>query len=189
MDTLEPFLSVLRRNIEAGGWVLSGLQKTTSYEYDGAWEGGTLRSAYGFFHLAGDGNGEGPSLEAFVDEAETSLDGTLSLVMKAPGPERVPGVADLMEVALSLVERTVPEGIPAPVSVTYSSSPGRTGPESVDATVRFRARVPGSAVQGGERTIRAVTCTILEAFEEVRRGWALESPMGAAPTDGASSGP
>ncbi len=184
MDTLEPFLSVLRRDIEAGGWVLSGLQKTTSYEYDGAWEGGTLRSAYGFFHLVGDENGEGPSLEAFVDESHASLDGALSLVMKAPGPERVPGVADLLAVALSLVERAVPEGIPAPVSVTYSSSPGRTGPEAVDATVRFKARVPGSAVQGGERTIRAVTCTILKAFEEVRKGWTLDDSLDGRPTDG-----
>ncbi|NNF28096.1 MAG: hypothetical protein HKN73_12795 [Gemmatimonadetes bacterium] len=176
MDTLEPLLSVLRPLLEEGGWVLSGLQKTTSYEYDGAWEGTTLRSAYAFFHLEGDDEGDGPSLEAYLDETEEGLEGALSLVMAAPGPDREPGVAGLMGTALDTAAHAIPDGIPAPVSITYSGRPGATGPSSIQARVRFKARMPSTAIAGGERTLQSVTRTLLEAFEEIRTRWAVLRP-------------
>ena len=172
MDTLEPLLSVLRPLLEEGGWVLSGLQKTTSYEYEGAWEGATLRSAYAFFHRQTDEGGDGPSLEAYLDETEEGLEGALSLVMDAPGPDREPRVADVLRRALETAAGAIPEGIPAPVSITYSGRPGSTGASSIGARVRFKARIPAAAMRGGERTLGAVTRTLLEAFDDILTGWA-----------------
>lgn len=174
MDTLEPFLSVLRPLLEGGGWVLSGLQKTTSYEYEGAWEGATLRSAYAFFHKEGDEDGDGPSLEAYLDETEDGLEGALSLVMAAPGPDLEPQVTRVLGRALDTAAQAVPEGIPAPVSITYSGRPGATEPSSIQARVRFKARIPATAIAGGERTLRSVVRSILDAFEVVRGGWTAE---------------
>ena len=40
--TLEPLIDAVRDGVEATGWALSGLQKTTSHEYAGRWEGRKL---------------------------------------------------------------------------------------------------------------------------------------------------
>ena len=171
MDTLEPLLSVLRPLIEESRWVLSGMQKTTSYEYEGAWEGETLRSAYAFFHRPGDEEGRGPSLEAYLDETEDGLEGALSLVMTAPGPDQEPAVTELMGRALATASASIPEGVPAPVSITYSGRPGATAASAIRARVRFKARIPGTAIRGGERTLGAVTHTILGAFDDIESRW------------------
>ena len=46
--TLEPLLDAVRLGVEDAGWTLSGLQKTTSHEFDGRWAGESTRSAYLF---------------------------------------------------------------------------------------------------------------------------------------------
>src|SRR4051812_43482453 len=51
--TLEPLIEAVRQGLEAAGWALSGLQKTTSHEYAGRWDGESSRSAYLFFHRPG----------------------------------------------------------------------------------------------------------------------------------------
>ena len=50
--TLEPLVDAVREGVESAGWHLSGLQKTTSLEFEGRWEGESTRSAYLFFHRA-----------------------------------------------------------------------------------------------------------------------------------------
>ena len=71
--TLEPLIDALREAIEAAGWSLSGLQKTTSHQFEGRWEGESTRSAYLFFHRA-----DGPDF--------ASVDGYLDAT--APDPEQ-----------------------------------------------------------------------------------------------------
>ena len=52
--TLEPLIDVVRAAVEGGGWSISGLQKTTSHQFEGRWEGEATRSAFLFFIWAKD---------------------------------------------------------------------------------------------------------------------------------------
>ncbi len=64
--TLEAFIEAVQDGITRAGWVLSGLQKTTSHQFEGRWQGEDSRSAYLFFH-----NDESPdcvSIDVFLDE-------------------------------------------------------------------------------------------------------------------------
>ena len=86
--TLEPFVDAVRRAIEARSWSLSGVQKTTSYEYEGRWAGETTRSAYLFFHphegLPAVGEVDAVSLDVFLDETSKGMTGNLALVIEGP---------------------------------------------------------------------------------------------------------
>ena len=82
LHTLEPFLEAIREGVEGRGWELSGLQKTTSYRFEGRWEGDSTRSAYLFFHRAG--VPEDVSVDVYLDETSRGLKGNLALVMDVP---------------------------------------------------------------------------------------------------------
>lgn len=179
METLEPLLDAIRSFLTGRGWPLSGVQKTTSYEYEGPWEGYTLRSAYAFFHgpsdSAGpDGEGEGaeggPSIEAFVDETEDGVEASLSLVIRGPTPAEEPDVRRLLGRAIEIAAACVPDELPAPVTVSFSS-PGRTAPDRASTRIRFKARVPTAAVLAGDRTVKAALGAILDSFERVLEEW------------------
>ena len=78
--TLEPLIDSVRRGVEGAGWELSGLQKTTSHQFEGRWEGASSRRAYLFFHLP-----DGPdhvSVDVFLDETTRGLTGNLALVIE-----------------------------------------------------------------------------------------------------------
>ena len=68
--TLEPLLEAVREGLETSGWELSGLQKTTSHQFEGRWEGDSTRSAYLFFHPP-----HGPdfvSVDVYLDTGPTA---------------------------------------------------------------------------------------------------------------------
>src|SRR5262245_13467535 len=78
--TLEPLVDAVREGVEAaGGWELSGLQKTTSLEFEGRWEGESTRSAYLFFHASG--RADAASIDVYLDETSRGLTGNLALVV------------------------------------------------------------------------------------------------------------
>ena len=77
--TLEPLIEAVRAGVESTDWKLSGLQKTTSHQFEGKWEGESTRSAYLFFHLP-----NGPdyaSIDVYLDETTQGLAGNLALVV------------------------------------------------------------------------------------------------------------
>ena len=80
--TLEPLLEAVKEGLEGAGWELSGLQKTTSYEFEGRWAGDSSRSAYLFFHS--EEVPEWVSLDVFLDETSRGLKGNLALVVDGP---------------------------------------------------------------------------------------------------------
>jgi len=170
METIEPLLEAVREGLERAEWQLSGLQKTTSYEYEGPWEGASLRSAYAFFHGVEDDEGEGPSIELFVDETDEGVDGTLSLLVAGPSLADQPAVAAVLERALNLAGRSLPPEMPAPVSVSYGHR-GRGVPEAATARVRFKARIPRTAVSAGRGAVDATLNTVIDAFRRVLDGW------------------
>ena len=69
----------LRAAVEGAGWSLSGLQKTTSHQFEGRWDGEATRSAFLFFHL---GEGLDPiSIDVYLEETGRGLTGNIALVI------------------------------------------------------------------------------------------------------------
>ena len=62
--------------------MLSGLQKTTSHQFEGRWQGESSRSAYLFFH--DDARPDYVSIDVFLDETTRGLKGNLALVLAGP---------------------------------------------------------------------------------------------------------
>ena len=92
--TLEPLIEAVQDGITRTGWVLSGLQKTTSHQFEGRWQGEDSRSAYLFFH-----QDEGPdlvSIDVFLDETSKGLKGNLALVVSGPELELLEPMPDLL---------------------------------------------------------------------------------------------
>ena len=92
--TLEPFLDAVREGLEEAGWELSGLQKTTSFEFEGRWAGDSSRSAYLFFHRPD--VPDWASVDAFLDETSRGLKGNLALVLDGPVLTEIPDPASAM---------------------------------------------------------------------------------------------
>ncbi|MGI9628255.1 MAG: hypothetical protein ACR2QM_15585 [Longimicrobiales bacterium] len=175
IETLEPLLAAVTANVHAKGWRLSGVQKTTSYEYEGPWEGSALRSAYAFFHRGADPEGVGPSVEVFIDETEEGVDGALSLLLQGPALGEEPDVPALVSLAVELAAQSLPREMPAPISVTYSH-PGRKLPDSATAKVRFKGKIPRSAAEAGTAAVDAVLNTTFESFQDVLHRWPYQKP-------------
>ena len=170
MDTLEPLIECVRTFLHGAGWSLTGLQKTTSYEYEGAWAGSSVRSAYAFFHQVHDEEGEGPSIEVFLDETEDGPDGTIALVVPGPPVGELPRVDSLLQACGALLSRAVPAGIPAPISVSYQHDAARDVARA-RCKVRFKANVPRVAVSAGVASVQAVLSTAIGAFTQVLADW------------------
>ena len=104
--TLEPLIDAVRDAVEAAGWTLSGLQKTTSHEYAGRWTGESSRSAYLFFHRPS--GGDEVSVESFLDETSRRLEGNLSLVLEGPALARLGDARAALEAVAAAAHRRVP---------------------------------------------------------------------------------
>ena len=104
--TLEPFLDAVREGLEDSGWELSGLQKTTSFEFEGRWAGDSSRSAYLFFHRPD--VPDWASVDAFLDETSRGLKGNLALVLDGPVLAEIPDPASAMATLAGLARRILP---------------------------------------------------------------------------------
>ena len=113
--TLEPLLEAVRTGVEDAGWLLSGLQKTTSHEFERKWAGESTRSAYLFFHRAD--LPESVGMEAFLDETSDGLRGNLALVLDGPPLGRLGGVSAVLERVAGATGETLPEGYRSPVAL------------------------------------------------------------------------
>ncbi len=159
----------MREGLDDAGWELSGLQKTTSYEFEGRWAGDSSRSAYLFFHRPG--SPDWASIDAFLDETSRGLKGNLALVIDGPelrelrDPERA--IAGLAELA----RRSLPEGYRAPVTLRYRL-PGLTeDPAEADTEIRFKLLLPKKAMISGFSAVAALAAATARAFQKV-----LDSP-------------
>jgi len=161
--TLEPLIEAVREGVEGAGWELSGLQKTTSHEFAGRWEGESTRSAYLFFHSAG--HPDTVSIEGFLDETSRGLQGSLTLVLDGR-PLR--DLGDPTE-ALRRLGSTVVEEMTADdaVSVSLRARLGQPGgdPGAADVEIRFRLRVPAAAIRRGTGEVAALSGRAVASFE------------------------
>jgi hypothetical protein len=163
--TLEPVIEAVRRGVERSGWELSGLQKTTSHQFEGRWEGESTRSAYLFFHKPDRWDSVG--VDVYLDETSRGLQGNLALVVEGPRLGELGDVARLLtRLGVAAAER-LPRGHRTPVSLRLRLEQPTTDPTDSDVEIRFKLRIPGSALEAGAETVEALASTTANAFESL----------------------
>jgi hypothetical protein len=149
--TLEPFLEAVREGLEKEGWELSGLQKTTSYEFEGRWAGDSSRSAYLFFHRPE--LGDWTSIDVFLDETSKGLKGNLALVLDGPALRGIPDPEEVFRKLGGVAGEALPKGYRTPLTLRYRlSGPGKD-PGEADSEIRFKLYFPRKVIQSGSRAI------------------------------------
>ncbi|MSR22734.1 MAG: hypothetical protein EXR92_04200 [Gemmatimonadetes bacterium] len=161
--TLEPLLEAVRGGIEQAGWVLSGLQKTTSHGFEGRWAGEATRSAYLFFHR--EDLPDSVSVEAFLDETSRGLRGNLSLVLDGPRLGRLGSVRDVIRRVAAAARETLPDPARSPVSVKLTLAGRSGGAEEAETQIRVKLLLSGAAVKKSAASVSAFATQGISAFE------------------------
>lgn len=162
--TLEPLLEAVRDGVEEAGWTLSGMQKTTSHEFEGRWAGESTRSAYLFFHRSG--VPEGVSVEVFLDETSRGLKGNLSLVVDGPRLSEMGGVHGTLESLGRVGRDRLPPDYRTPLTLRLRLSDAGAPPEEADSEARFKLHIPGVAIEAGASAVSALASSTVRAFED-----------------------
>lgn len=161
--TLEPLLEAVQDGIERAGWTLSGLQKTTSLQFEGRWEGESTRSAYLFFHR--DGLPDCVSLDVFLDETSKGLKGNFALVIDGPDLGELGSMEELLEALAAVSKKALPAGYGTPVSVRLRLPEVSTEPAEADSEFRLKLRIPKRAYEAGAGAVSALASASVTAFE------------------------
>ncbi len=170
--TLEPFLDAVRDGLEAEGWELSGLQKTTSYEFEGRWAGESSRSADLFFHR--EDLPDWASIDAFLDETSRGLKGNLALVLDGPVLARMPNPGKALEALTVLAGAAFPRGYQAPLTLRYRLPNLGEDAARADTEIRFKLLLPREAMHSGFSAVSALAATAARAFQEIMRSPGLQ---------------
>ena len=163
--TLEPLLEAVREGLETEDWELSGLQKTTSYEFEGRWAGDSSRSAYLFFHR--EGVPDHVSIDVFLDETSRGLRGNLALVMDGPSLARAPEPGVLLARLSKVAKSILPEGYRTPLSLRYRLPSLGKDPAQSDTEVRFKLYLPATAMDSGHGAVAELSASTARAYQEI----------------------
>lgn len=163
--TLEALLEAVREGLEGAGWELSGLQKTTSYEFEGRWAGDSSRSAYLFFHS--DGTPDWVSIDVFLDETSRGLKGNLALVVEGPELSGVRLPAEVLSRLAGVARESLPGGYRTPITLRYRLPGLSADPMVSDTEFRFKLYVPQKALEAGHSAVAALAATTAGAFRSI----------------------
>lgn len=163
--TLEPFLEAVTEGLVADGWELSGLQKTTSYEFEGRWAGDSSRSAYLFFHA--DGVPDWVSIDAFLDETNRGLKGNLALVVDGPDLGEVRDPHAVLGHLARVAGSALPDGYRTPLTLRYRLPALDGDPSDSDTEFRFKLYIPARALQAGHSAVAALATSTARAFRTI----------------------
>lgn len=163
--TLEPLLEAVREGLTNAGWELSGLQKTTSYEFEGRWAGEGSRSAYVFFHR--EGLPDWVSIDVFLDETSRGLKGNLALVLEGPVLEKVASPRDTLTLLAGEARKALPQGFHTPITLRYRL--GRPGEDPAGARTEFRFKlyIPSEALTAGHGSVARLSRSVAVAFGDI----------------------
>lgn len=163
--TLEPLMEAVRAGVERAGWELSGMQKTTSHQFEGRWEGESTRSAYLFFHSPDAFHDM--SIDVYLDETSRGLTGNLALVVDlvALGPLGDPRTA-LAELG-RLSARTLPGRYATPLTLRLRLQDGADESDGAEAEVRFKLRIPRKAIAEGADAVADLAESTMGAFVRI----------------------
>lgn len=162
IDTLEPLIEAVRDGVEARGWSLSGLQKTTSYEFEGRWAGDSTRSAYLFFHRE---DHEEVSIDVYLDETSRGLQGNLALVLDLRAPDDLPGVPETLGTLAERASAHLPEGYRTPVTLRLRLADAGRLPRDATLEARLKLVVPRAALEAGSSAVSALCSATVDAFD------------------------
>lgn len=175
--TLEPLIEAIRGGVEGGTWELSGLQKTTSHQFEGRWEGESTRSAYLFFHSLP--VGEFVSIDVYLDETTRGLTGNLALVVDLVSlGELGDGTAALTHLSRLSTSAITRRG-GRPVTLRLRLADAASEASEAECEVRFKIRLPRRVIAQGPSAVRELSQEAVAAFERI-----LESPELRALTAG-----
>jgi hypothetical protein len=163
--TLEPLLEAVRDGLEASGWGLSGLQKTTSYEFEGRWAGDSSRSAYLFFHK--EGIPDWVSIDVFLDETSGGLKGNLALVVDGPDLAQVRDPEGVLRGLASVGLSQVPKGYRVPLTLRYRLANLDAHPGGAETEYRFKLLIPKQALAGGRAPVVELASMAARVFEGI----------------------
>ena len=163
--TLEPFIDAVQEGVEKVGWELSGLQKTTSHQFEGRWDGESTRSAYLFFHSA-----TGPdfvSIDAYLDETTRGLAGNIALVVDLVPLGELGDTASALRQLSALSASALPPGRRRPVTLRLRLDDAGAPTDEAETEVRFKLRIPRGAIAEGPAAVRALAGEAVAAFEQI----------------------
>jgi hypothetical protein len=163
--TLEPFIDAVRQGVEAEAWHLSGLQKTTSHQFEGRWAGDTSRSAYLFFHLPP--GPEWAGVDVFLDETNEGLQGNLALVVDGCALGRLGDVPAALATLGRLAVTHLPSGHRTPVTLRVRLEDGAQSTGSAKTELRFKLVFPRHALREGAPCVAALASATVRAFREL----------------------
>lgn len=164
--TLEPLVEAVREGVEATGrWELSGLQKTTSHQFEGRWEGEATRSAYLFFHaLSGP---ESVSIDVYLDETSGGLTGNLALVVDLLPLGRLGDATAALRALSGLSVKALPAELGRPLTLRLRVEDAAAETEEAESEVRFKVRLPRRTIARGATAVRRLAARSVEAFEAI----------------------
>ena len=165
--TLEPLIDALREGVEASGWGLSGLQKTTSHQFEGRWDGESTRSAYLFFHRA-----DGPdfaSVDVYLDETGRGVSGNVALVVDLRPMGSIGDSGQILSALGRLSARELAHGQRRPLSLRFRLDDAEDAPADADTEVRFKVRLPRAVIRGGRSEMDPWLDSVLAGFAEILR--------------------
>lgn len=163
--TLEPLLDAVREGVETAGWTLSGLQKTTSHQFEGRWAGDSTRSAYLFFHR--DDLPDEVSVDIFLDETSRGLGGNLALVVEGRPLAELDGAARVLSALSEAARSCLPPGYQTPVSVRFRIKSPETPPREAESECRIKLKIPRKAIRAGHGSVSALAATVVRSFESL----------------------
>lgn len=163
--TLEPLIEAVREGVEGQGWTLSGLQKTTSHQFEGRWEGDSTRSAYLFFHAP-----DGPdhvSVDVYLDETTRGLTGNLALVVDLLAYGELGDAAEVLAVLGEASARELDRRNKRPITLRLRLVDAAEAVEHADTEVRLKVRIPGRVIQAGASEVQRFSREALHGFERL----------------------
>ncbi len=163
--TLEPLVDAVRDGVHASGWELSGLQKTTSYEFEGRWAGESTRSAYLFFHHPD--RWEASSVEGYLDETSRGLRGNLQLVLDGPALRALGDPQAALAAVAAAARACMPEAAVVPLTLRLRLAGAEADAAAAHSEWRIKVRLPTAAVEAGAAVVRALASATVASFESL----------------------
>ncbi len=163
--TLEPLITVVRDALSGAGWKLSGLEKTTSHEFVGRWEGGGSRRAYLFFHC--DRVADFVRIDSFLEESPRGLRGDLALVFAAPELADLTPMPQFLAALSRMTVDCMPEGYKIILSVKLRLEGPREDPRDAETEVRLRLPIPAGAIDAGGYAVSSLVSLAVAGFERM----------------------
>ena len=175
--TLEPLIEAVREGVEKAGWTLSGMQKTTSHEFEGRWAGESTRSAYLFFHQPG--RRDPVSVDVFLDETSQGLGGNLTLAVRGPSLANLGDFTETLGELTRVANRELTRGHSTPLTLRATVPHRNAGAADARTECRFRLVIPDVAIDAGARVVRTLSAATVKSFEALLASRVVAGFLGA----------